>query len=211
MTWIYNESGALKLKLQGLSVIDGNDTSGRPVLVRFRLPEDEPATAVYPMIVINNPQVSVAHDREHRGYIALSYAPEGYNYWGEDQAPTLTPADSPYTTENPIPMNLDFQVTLYTRKVLHGYQLLPTLSTVPYMPPRFGYLQIPQDGTVRSLDLLGGPEAEEVIDGDGKRLFTWTYVVRAYSEILPYQIDQLPSVENLDLNLTTFDLVIPSE
>jgi hypothetical protein len=211
MTWLYSESAALKSRLQGLTVTDGNDPNGRPVLVRFRLPEDEPATAVYPMIVIDNPQVNTAHDREHRGYVRLSYAPEGNPYWGLDQAPTLDPNQSPYTTEMPIPMNLDFQVTLYTRKALHGMQLLPKLFTLPYLPPRFGGILIPADGTVRSLDIVGGPEATEIKDGDDKRLFTWTWLVRIYSEVLPYQIDGLPTVEQFQFELTRFDLAIPTE
>lgn len=207
MPWIYNEDGALKTKLQGLTV-DG----GTPVAVRFRLPETEVANVTYPMLVIDHVGFSPAHEREHRGFVKLTYAPEGQTPWWGDSDTSITLADSPFYSNYPIPMNLDYQVTLYARKAMHGVTLVPTLATQPYLPPRFGYVIIPQDNTVRSLDLIGGPEPSTVQDQDGKRLFTWTYMVRIFSEILLSQVETFNKVANVSINLTpyldTYDAVL---
>ena len=183
MPWILNEDQALKLKLQGLKVSDTNaGQSQRPVLVRYRMPETEFADATFPMIIIDRQSILKDDEREHRGKVRLMYTPESVGAWNplvEDYA------TSPYNVEYPIPFNINYAVTVYSRKEQHNIELVSQLARVDRIPARFGFLEIPQDGTVRSLFLEGGPEFEADKDSDGKRVYRTHYVVRIATELPP--------------------------
>src|ERR1700722_9272449 len=122
MPWLRNEDAALKYKLQGLTVYDGNapgvpvgpeipygqdgfgaelyggiggvQVGGRPVPVRYLLPQDEIANLSYPIILIKHMPVSYGADRAHSGYGQIPYAPEGYAPWWNEAATTIDPAQS---------------------------------------------------------------------------------------------------------------------
>ena len=166
-------------------MFDGNaPAGGRPVPVRYRLPQDELANLSYPIIIIEHAGLYPAPEREHRGYIQLPYAPEGYQPWysGPDNAWV---ADSPYYSYFPMPYNFDYIITLYARFMAqHVQPLAATLATERYLPAKFGYLDVPQDGTVRSMFLQGGPEFGYGKDEDGKRMISVTYRVRVFSELV---------------------------
>lgn len=185
--WIYQEDAAIKIKLQNLSVTDANAPStGRNVPVRFKLPEDELAALSYPIIIIEHLPMSFAPERAHRGYVKIPYAPAGYDQWWDNADQEFDPSQSPYTGFFPIPVNMDYRVTVYTRKMAeHMQPLMARLATGPYLPFQMGYLNVPQDGTIRTMTLLGGPEMEYGKDQDNKRLFRCSYSVRVASEILP--------------------------
>lgn len=185
MGWLRNEDAALKAKLCGLTVTDGNaPAGGRTVPVRYRLPQDELAGLSYPIIIIEHAGLYPDPDREHRGYIQLPYAPEGFQPWYSGPADAVV-ADSPYYAYFPMPYNFDYIVTLYARFMdAHVQPLVATLATEPYLPAKFGYLTIPQDGTVRSMFLQGGPEFGYGKDEDGKRMFSVTYRIRVFSELV---------------------------
>lgn len=200
MTWLRNEDAALKLKFNGLTVADENAPPlGRPVAVRFRLPETELADASYPMIVIDPSVQSRAPDREHRGSTYLGYVPEAVGTatvpsishetglaitWDPDESDL---SDSPiHVADFPVPYNLDYQVTVYARKQNHITELIQKLAEIERIPARFGYVEIPQDGTIRTMDLLGGPAILPVKDRDSKRLFTAVYSIRVVSELNLY-------------------------
>lgn len=172
MPWISNEDGAIKAKLTGLTVTAAGSVNPLPVDVRFTIPEDEYADFTYPLITLTHALIERDPERESRGYISLSSLPEN-----------VDPALGPYFAEFPIPYNIDYQIILYTRFIEHRTPLVATLATLDYLPERFGYLQIPQDATVRRLDLLGGPELNSGRDSNGKRLFTATYRVRVSTEL----------------------------
>lgn len=185
MPFIYSEDSALKFKLQGLTVSDANNPN-RPVPVRYRLPEDELATLSYPVIIIEHTGLNPDPSREHRGYIKLGYAPEGFAPWWPSNATAYDPSQSPYYCWYPLPYNFDYTVTVYTRKMAEHLQpLLATLATENYLPYHFGYLDIPQDGTIRTMFLTQGPQIEYGKDNDGKRLFRAVYGIRVVSEIVP--------------------------
>lgn len=220
MPWLLNEDAAIKEKFKGLVVTDANaPPEGRPVAVRFLLPGYELATMDYPTIVITHGGVSKADDREHRGPAHLPYIPE-------DQDPNVLSADGqPYiasgatsvypdrsplrTREQPIPYNVDYQVVAYHRLQQHQTQLTAALGLIERIPARFGYLEIPQDGTIRSLDLIGGPERVAEKDSDGKRVFRTHYSVRVYSELSLYEVRSLTGVfnpvESVNLNVHRLD------
>lgn len=218
MPWLLNEDAAIKSKFSGLTVSGGNAPPlGQPVAVRFRLPQSEMANATFPMVVIDHATISKADDREHRGPTALSYVPEGTTpgpivvrdratgqnvTW--DTSADFDPNLSPFrVTDYPIPYNLDYQVTVYTRTQNHLMSLITSLAAIDRIPPRFGYLEIPEDGTVRTLDLLGGPEIEPSNDQDSKRIFRAVYSIRVVSELNLYEVQNgTPVVETVDVAIS---------
>jgi hypothetical protein len=184
--WLINEDRALKAKLSGLTVTDANAPgTGRPVPVRYLLPESELATQTFPMIVLEHAGIEKASDREHRGNIMLPYAPEGEARWWQPTATSVDVRKSPYATEFPIPYDLRFRVMVYTRTAWHDMTLASALAQRDRIPARFGFLEIPEDVTTRSLDLLGGPELVDARDENGKRLFRREYLISIASELLP--------------------------
>jgi hypothetical protein len=205
MPWLFNEDSALKIKLQGLTVSDANNSS-RPVPVRFRLPEAEVADLTFPIIVISHNGWYPAPERMHDGYAKLPYAPEGLPAWFPDTGSATTtflPSDSPYWSWFPTPYNFDYQVTVYCRFMHeHTIPLTSALAQYDRLPARFGFLDIPEDGTKRTLQLLGGPELQTGKDANGKRLFWVNYVIRVFSELVPaITMPVLAKTVNLDLSV----------
>ncbi|WP_033322063.1 hypothetical protein [Actinomadura atramentaria] len=210
MPWIFNEDGALKSRLQGMKVTDVNAPDGRPVQVRFRLPESELGDLTFPAVIIDHRSVERDPDREHRGLTIFGYLPEG-------EAPATE--DEPFgPNEIPVPYNIDYQVTVLSRKAVHHVDLIGQVARFERLPARFGALPIPQDGTVRRLDLLGGPELSTDRDADGKRLFTATYLIRVSTELVESalhryrrvmeictRISEVRSGTELDSYLITYD------
>lgn len=184
MPWLRSEDSALKKKLQGLVVFDENGPStGRPVPVRYRLPQDELAGLSYPIIIIEHAGMIPDHEREHRGRIQLPYAPEGFTPWYDGPGNAVV-ANSPYYADFPMPWRLNYQITLYARfMVEHIMPLRAALAAESYLHPKFAYLDIPQDGTTRSMFLTGGPEDGYGTDEDGKRLLKVTYLVSVFTEL----------------------------
>lgn len=207
MPWLRNEDAALKFKLQGLLVNDANaPAGGRQVKVRYRLPETELANLDYPIIILEHAGLFPAPEREHRGYIQYPYAPEGYAPWwrpGIDL--TYDPALSPYRQYFPVPYNFDYQVTVYGRSMVEHIQPLVTqLATYNYLPYHFGFLNVPQDHTVRTLQLMGGPEFAYTKDNDGKRRYEVRYRVRVFSEVVPPIPTPVP-VTDIHVDLSVYE------
>ena len=211
MAWILNEDRALKLKLQGLKVTDPNaPAGGRGVKVRYRLPENELADLDFPIIIIEHSGISRDPEREHRGYIQLPYAPEGFEGWWDADDTSMDPKDSPYFTDFPVPHNIDYKVTVLTRKALHLMPIISQLAQVDRLPSRFGYLEVPEDSTVRSLFNMGGPDIGTVEysygkDEDGKTLHRASYAVRVPTEITELEVENiwetfLVNAVNIDLS-----------
>lgn len=151
----------------------------------------------------------MANDREHRGYINLPYAPEGFDPWWTDTGPATTsfkPSDSPYISFFPLPYNFDYIVTFYGR-IMHEHNLpvIAQLATYNRLNAKFGFLDVPQDRTKRTMQILGGPTPHDAYDENGKRLFATSYLVRVFSELIPEialpVLNNLVSQVNLDLSV----------
>ena len=205
--WLLNEDLALKKKLQGIVVYDANAKNGRTVPVRFRLPETEPADLTYPIIIIEHDGWFPAPEREHRGYVQLPYAPEGFAAWWNDTGPSTTtfnPGDSPYWSFFPLPYNLDYYVTFYTRFMHeHTIPMVATLAGEDRLNSKFAYLDVPQDGTIRTMQLLGGPSLIDGFDANNKRYFSVKYKVRVFSELVP-DIVQFARATQINLDIATY-------
>jgi hypothetical protein len=204
LPWLINEDRAVKAKLQGLTVDDANAPEGRPVPVRFRIPETELAKQTFPLVVIEHAGIEKADDREHRGQAFLPYAPEGTSRWWEDGATEISVADSPYLVEFPIPYDLRYRVSVFTRLAEHDIALASAVMQRDYLPARFGFLEVPEDGTVRRLDILGGPELADVRDENGKRLFRREYLISVSSEMLPAVADAYVKAQTVALDFEYF-------
>lgn len=217
----YIESEALKKKLSGVKVTATNYTTPREVPVVFIGPDFEVRSAAYPGIYLSYAGMNRAPEREHRGPTTLPYAPPGFpvdvqvpkvlgdpdstetESWSED----LDPRRSPYfVDEHPIPYNLDFNITVVTRNYQQMFEIIAQLDEGAYLPARFGGLDVPADGTVRTLELLGGPDTSFIKDEDGKRVLQSVYSVRVTAEILPTPVKGAARVTDVDLQMDQFYL-----
>jgi len=179
MPYIINEDKALKTLISGITVSDSGNAT-RPVGVWFGQPDNEIRQQSYPYITIDLVGIAESLDRAHRGYIDLPYTPEGGN------------ANADYATWYPIPVNLDYQITTYARQPRHDRQIINALFAPTRLPLRFGLLVIPEDGTVRRIDMMGFVKRDTT--EQDKRLFKNIYNVQVGSEFLPAQLVQLYEV-----------------
>jgi hypothetical protein len=185
MPFLLNEDDALKSLLRGLTVIDDKNPA-RPVGVFYGQPDPEIRQQSYPYMTLDLIDVSEAIERVHRGYIDLSYAPEGSD---------ITKS---YAGEWPIPINLDYQVTTYSRQPRHDRQIIAQLMNGP-LRMRFATLPVEADNSIRRLDFLGFSKRDTT--ENGKRLFVNVFNVRVSSELIPGQVYELNPVTNVELFL----------
>lgn len=230
MTWLVNESRALKEKLSDIYVHATNaPEEGLNVPVHFVGPDLELADVNYPGIYIRYGPMIRATDREHEGSVLLPYAPEGFS--GNVQVPVnmedetnmstepwLVPGSfgdplaSPYKTADiPRPYNLHFDINVVARNYQQAVELTGQLAKIQYLPERFGFLEIPEDGTVRTLELLGGPEIILARDADDKRVLQILYSVNVVSELNLYDIEQISRVTSVDLTVTSYNPLLPPQ
>jgi hypothetical protein len=222
MPWLRNEASAFKQKFTGLTTPTPNQGAPADVGVWFRTPENEIRDMTFPAIVLEYAGVNKADEREHRGVTTLPYIPEefpdaGYQSVDEQTGEPVTfspglpegedfdPNNSPFKVRDyPIPYDVDFTVTIYSRYQDQLLPLVTALSKIDRIPPRFGYLEVPEDGTVRSLFVIGGPELVTGRDGEGRRLFQAVYRVRVPSELSLYDIEQITTrINSVSLDLHT--------
>jgi hypothetical protein len=83
-----------------------------------------------------------------------------------------------------VPVDLLYQVSTFTRSALHDRQLSSQmLSTI--VPFRKGFIEVPEDGTMRRLDLLDWTTADLLDSESGyrKRIFRKIYTLQMSAEI----------------------------
>lgn len=196
--FIFNEDRAMEKKMEGLVVpaVNSPDT-GLPVQILWLNNDIELNNLTFPSIVISNKGIERDPEREARGWVQLQYAPEGFKSW--DNYTEVT--ESPYWAQAPIPYNVDYQIEVLARTNAHATYLRAILAGPDYLPARFGYLEIPEDGTVRRLDLNAGPTEVDTRDSDGKRLFHAAYAVRVSTELLPQQIESYYKVQSVETEI----------
>jgi hypothetical protein len=198
MPFLINEDEALKTLLQGITVSDSGNPS-RPVGVYYGQPDKDIRQQIYPYITLDLVGVREDTERAHRGVVNLTYTPEGYT-------PNLNEDDSiNQPVEFPIPVDLIYQVSTWSRQPRHDRQIMAKLFAPGRLPFRFGQLPIPQDGTNRRLDMLGFSK-RDTTEG-GKRLFSNVYNIRISSELF---VDQLTAVYQVtDVNTSLISQTIP--
>lgn len=201
MTFLLSEDKALKDKLQGLVVHDQKadaTSTPRQVGVFFGQPDQEIRAQVYPYITIDLIDVSKDMEREMRGKTHAAYlVPDNV---------TLASGDS-FETDLPIPVTLDYQITVYSRNPVHDRTLMAQLlhSKLPF---RFGYLEIVEKSktvgtvttntnTLRRLDVLDVSKRD--MTESGKRLFMNAVTVRVSSEIPQDTYRKLLGVQSVNV------------
>lgn len=183
MTFILSEDEALKAKLQGC-VVDDHSDNERPVEVWFGQPDIEIREQKYPYITIDLIDVSEARERVmvHAGVTPWYY---------EIAFPELDQLPDDWTMPYPIPINLDYQITSFSRSPIHDRQILGQLigQKIPF---RFGWLNVTEKTevvgpntvlhqTTRRLDMLGHYKRDLV--ENNKKMYMNIFTVRISSEI----------------------------
>lgn len=219
MPWLVNEAEALKVKFSDITISDVASFE-RPVDVWFRNPENEIRDMTFPSIVLEISGLNKADDREHRGTTTLGYIPDGFPAGPYPSVDPLTgdpvefdpgavpgedfdPNWSPFKVQDyPIPYNMDFKVTVYSRFQTELIPIVAELAQIDRIPSRFGYVVVPEDGTTRTMDLMAGPEMISERDGEGRRIFEAVYSVRVVTELNLYDVQQIVGrISTVDLDL----------
>ena len=184
MPFLLNEDKAIKAKLAGITVSDAKNST-RPVGVWFGQPDIEIRDQSYPYLTLDLVDISEAKDRNNRGVGYLPYTPEGGD------------VNKNYFVELPIPVDIDYQVTSYSRQPLHDRQII---SNILYniLPFRYGTLEIPEDNTLRRVELLGYTKRDTT--EQGKRLFVNVFSIRVNSELLSTEIAAAVNVANISIS-----------
>lgn len=181
MTFIIAEDEALRDLLLGMTVSDAKSSS-RPVGVWFGQPDPEIRTQSYPFVTVDLIDISEARERTMSGIS---------NPWYMQPADVESDA---WETWEPIPINLDYQVTTFARQPRHDRQILAQILG-DRLPLRFGSLEVAHevdsDGvaqtTMRRLDTLTVVKRDTT--EQGKRLFMNAFTIRVSSEIAqPYDL-----------------------
>ena len=192
------EDAALKARFATLSVSDDRNGS-RPVQVFYRYPEAETERS-YPFLTIEMIDLVHAKNRQHSESDLLYPKvgipqrsrfigrPNELSYWPSRIANMNTVTGTTniefITSGEFVPVDLLYQVSTFTRSALHDRQLSSQmLSTI--VPFRKGYIDIPEDGTTRRLDLLDWTTADLLDSESGyrKRIFRKIYTLQMTAEI----------------------------
>lgn len=183
--FLLNEDEALRKKLQGITVTDqkaDGSTASRSVAVFFGQPDQELRAQSYPYITIDMVDIQRDTQREMRGITDAAYLqPENF---GVDGA-------TGFEVDLPIPVNIDYQITVFSRHPRHDRQIMAQLLSTRLV--RFGYLEIVEkdvtDGdtqtvtsTFRRMDLINVAKRDNT--EQAKRLFVNAIAVRVSSEIV---------------------------
>jgi hypothetical protein len=186
MTFLLSEDKALREKLQGIVVhdqkADGTSTP-RQVGVFFGQPDQELRPQNYPYITIDMVDLQRDTQREMRGTTNADYL-----------KPTdfVTDSGSEFLIDLPIPVNIDYQITTYSRHPRHDREILSQLLTSKLV--RFGVLEIVEKdvtsgntetitSTFRRMDLISVAKRDNNSE-QAKRLFVNAFTVRVSSEMV---------------------------
>jgi hypothetical protein len=171
MAFLLSEDKALRERIQGITVHDqkaDNELIPRQVGVWFGQPDQELRAQNYPYITIDMIDLNRDTQREHRGKTAATYL-----------RPSTVPTEMGFETDLPIPVNIDYQITTYSRHPRHDRAIMAQLLGVK-LPIRFGTLET-DDNTVRRLDVIDISKRD--VTEQAKRLFINSITVRVSSEI----------------------------
>lgn len=199
------EDEAIKLKLSGLTVIDTKHPTGNTVGVFYGFP-DRPAENRWPFITID--LISVDHAREMQS----SDQPINPTYWPDTTTDATTlfatplPAGMHPTSYEYIPVWLTYQIMTWSRNAQHDRQIHARLLATQRIPMRWGYLNVPADGTTRRLELLSRSygDSMERMDSSGKRSFRTAYTVRTNAELTPFALMSVQEVATVSVTLQAY-------
>jgi hypothetical protein len=204
------EDAALKYRLGSLAVSD-DKSAERVCKVFYRFP-DAPTEKTYPFITIELLNISHARERQHseRNYV-YSDNPDfvsNITYYPSEMAEADMEAQANggiLLTEQFVPVDLMYQVTTYTRSQRHDRQLTALLLRRVF-PFRRGFIEIPEDGTIRRCDLVSW-RPTDVLDketGYKNRIFRKVFTVVINSEIPQSDLIGGSIVSSVDGTITDY-------
>lgn len=189
-TFSYEKTGSTV----GSTASTGTVTTGsaRKVDVWFGQPDQELRDQKYPYITIDMIDIAEDFSRAMRGKVKPSYIDDPGTI-GDD---TEFDGDlHSWKIDYPIPVNIDYQITTYSRQPRHDRQILAQLLYTK-IPLRFAVLET-NDNTVRRLDVLDISKRD--VSENGKRLFVNAITVRVSSEIAPVLFEKYYKVLELGI------------
>lgn len=198
------EDEAIKAKFTGITLVD-RTPGGNPVSVFYGLPDAGRETR-FPYITID--LVGIGHAREMQSSdqpINVTYIPDVAIDARAAQA-TPPPSNVNLMSYEYIPVWLTYQVATWSRFAQHDRQLHAILLATNRISMRWGYLNIPADGTTRRFELLGWNQADsmERSDSETKRIWRKVYNLRCNAELTPFAIQQVAEVATVDLSLLAY-------
>lgn len=210
------EDAAVKARFSNIAVSDDRDAE-RIAKVFFRYPEGEKEKE-YPFITIEH--VGLSHNR------SLQHSEQTYYYSNSVSGASLSPVYLDYfpseldaagmsaalgsgdylRTESFVPVTLIYQIATYARSALHDRQLTAKIlrRVVPF---RRGFIEIPEDGTIRRFDLISWVNSD-MLDGEAgyrKRVFRKVYTIHMSAEIAASDLVQVKQVSSVVGNITNAD------
>ncbi len=210
------EDAALKNRLRHLTVTD--DKNGqRPVQVFFRWPSGE-TEVVYPMVTIDLVDIRYAPERalsevnyyyaegtgltpeEQETRSTLTYYPSEFN---ESDLADMVGESGYMSTEQFVPVDLIYQVSTHSRLQRHDRQLT-MLMLRRVFPFKRGFIDIPEDGTIRRCELVSWRNTN-VLDqetGYKKDIFRKVFTISISAEIPQSDFIGAQRVETVDGLLT---------
>lgn len=204
MTFLLSEDLALKKLLQGMTVtdkktVDNGGNATRVVKAWFGQPDQEIRDQSYPYITIDMIDIGEDFQRAMRGKVKPTYLEDPST--GPDDSSDYDPDTQSWDIDMPIPVNIDYQITTYSRQPRHDRELLAQILYTR-VPLRFAVLDT-DDGTVRRLDVLDISKRD--VTEQGKRLFVNAITVRVSSEIAPSTFNKMYKALQIDVTGTTDD------
>lgn len=207
------EDAALKARLSAITVSDDRQLQ-RPLRTFFRYPDAE-TEKTYPFITIELIDIEFDAQRQHsevsyyyttsasaasiytQAPATLDYFPSEYD--STDLQGLLTGPTEFLATDQMVPVNLMYQVSTYCRSQRHDRQLTAEMLRRVF-PFRRGFIEIPEDGTIRRCDMIDWRQAD-ILDqeaGFNKRVFRKVYTVRINAEIPQRDIYTVKSVSTVN-------------
>lgn len=191
------EDAAIKARFANIAVSDDKNPQ-RIAKVFFRYPDGEKEKE-YPFITIEH--LGLSHNRQlqqseqYYYFTNNSYgASLGSNLYvdyfpsemtAQGLSDELDSSGSFYLrTESFVPVTLIYQVATYARSALHDRQLTSKILR-RVAPFRRGFIEIPEDGTIRRFDLMSWNNSD-LLDGEAgyrKRIFRKVYTIHMSAEI----------------------------
>jgi len=168
--FLFAEDEALKTHLKGMIVSDERNPT-RPVGVWFALPDMEVRDQAFPFLVVELIGVVEAKDREMRGLLKLTNDPG---------ATTSYPSGEIRWAMTPLPINLVYQATAYSRHPRHNRQIIAQMLTRK-VPGRLVGLAVPGDNSKRTMELLSW-QSRDSVEG-GRKLWQTVFTLQVTSEI----------------------------
>ena len=212
MSFLLAEDEALRDLLVGMTVTDQKQDTSRNVGVWFGQPDQELREQKYPYITIDMIDVAEDFTRAMRGKVKPAYIQDPtimvagvQGTQGVQFVQQINYDDDEHNWEidYPIPVNIDYQITTYSRQPRHDRQILSQLLYTK-IPLRFAVLLTGPNtvyGTHRRLDILDISKRD--VSENGKRLFVNAITVRISSEIARETFTKLYKVQELTITGVT--------